>query len=51
MIKFINARSWGDYESAKRSAARLDVVYQLALVDSIIAARKRLERAEGRVAA
>ena len=44
MLKLINARSWGDYGAAKRAAGRLDVVEQLALVDSFLDTRERLEK-------
>lgn len=52
MLKIIEslsrATNWDEYRSAKRDAARLDVVVQLASVDSFIAARRRLESTIGR---
>ena len=41
---FASAETKSDYSAAKRLAAKCDPVSQLAMVDSIIAARKRVWR-------
>lgn len=43
MTQFVTAKTWADYQRAKRAASRLRVTEQLSLVDAIVEARLRLE--------
>jgi len=43
LVAIGGARNWKEYAKAKRMAAKLDVMAQMALVDSFVEAHQRLK--------